>query len=165
MPPTFHLGDSPVLDRTVTEPQPGPVWTEAGTPAESALCSFGQRLAFWAGEAIAFLAPRFSGARHLSRRARPDCDTQNFQHVEEIQLLGYLDGELSRDMRHRVTRHFQVCWSCRGRLRELRNHIEAFLSERESCMPGVATETEQRIWELRQRLSKRQEAHSSDGER
>src|SRR5215470_14312292 len=41
------------------------------------------------------------------------------RHCSDEQLLAFVDGELTRWSRRRVTRHLERCWKCRGRAQEL----------------------------------------------
>lgn len=120
----------------------------------------GHRLAAWTADAFSWLTdvqlPRVWIFRGNSRiPALP-------AHIEEARLLRYLDGELPPAERDDVTRHLRGCWSCRGRLRELRDHIEAFLSEREHCMPDLSSASPERVCELRRRLTHRLEQSPAD---
>lgn len=86
-------------------------------------------------------------------RRLPAPESASFLHLDEAQLLAYLDGELSLDARQQVSDHLQSCWNCRGMLKELRAHIRAFLAERESQLPDLSSLSEPRVRELRQRLA------------
>jgi len=157
--PAFHSGSSSLLDPDSSESEHASVCAEGDVPAKPPFPTLTQRLTSWGSQALACAAAFLAGIGHSSRATAPNCyfhpDPGSFAHIEDIQLLGYLDGELSREMRHQVVHHLQACWSCRARLRDLRNHIEAFLSERENRMPRAISEAGQRVWELRQRLSSR----------
>ena len=157
--PAFPSGGSSVHDPDSSESEHGPVCAEGDVPAKPLFSSLAQRLASWGSQVLACAAAFLCGIGHSSRGTAPNCyfhpDPGSFAHIEDIQLLGYLDGELSREMRHQVVHHLQACWSCRARLRDLGNHIAAFLSERENRMPRAISEAGQPVWELRQRLSSR----------
>ena len=157
--PAFHSGRSSFLDPDSSESEQGQVCAVGNLPAKPPFPSLAQRLTSWGSQALAGAAAFLSGIGRSSRGTAPNCyfppARESFAHIEDIQLLGYLDGELSREMRHQVVHHLQACWSCRARLRNLSSHIEAFLSERENRMPRATSEAGQRVWELRQRLSSR----------
>jgi hypothetical protein len=118
------------------------------------LGALGRVLASWRSEITALSTIReisermFPAGRHAGCR---DCLT--FSHLDEAQLLAHLDGELPADVQDHVTSHLQSCWTCRSRLRALRVHIEAFLAEREIRIPDLFSASEQRICELRRRLT------------
>lgn len=47
------------------------------------------------------------------------------KHCTDEQLLGHLDGELSRWLEHSVQRHLKCCWECRRQLSELEEQIRS----------------------------------------
>ncbi len=125
-------------------------------PCGFALRSLGQVLASWRSEITSLPTIRRLSERVLRRRRHPNgSDSVVPLHLEEAQLLAFLDGELSRPGREQVSAHLQGCWSCRCSLRELRANINAFLAQREKQMPDTSAASEQRICELRQRLTQR----------
>jgi anti-sigma factor RsiW len=46
-------------------------------------------------------------------------------HCTDEQLLGHLDGELSRRLEYSVGRHLKCCWECRRRMNELEEQIRS----------------------------------------
>lgn len=49
----------------------------------------------------------------------------NARHYSDEELLAYLDGEVSFPRRARLGGHLRTCWSCRARLSEVEQRIEA----------------------------------------
>lgn len=47
------------------------------------------------------------------------------KHCTDEQLLGHLDGELSRVAESSVSRHLKRCWDCRRRLAELEEQVQS----------------------------------------
>ena len=48
-----------------------------------------------------------------------------FTHLNDEQLLAYLDGEMSMAQMRAVRNHLRICWSCRSVLAELEAQVEA----------------------------------------
>jgi len=74
------------------------------------------------------------------------------QHLDETQLLAYLDGELPKIARRHAADHLQSCWSCRSRYRELCAMVKAYVVRREIELPDSDSESDRRVRQLRQRL-------------
>lgn len=79
--------------------------------------------------------------------------TPAIQHLEETQLLAYIDGELSKSARRQVADHLQSCWSCRGQFHELCARVGSYVVKREQHLPVSSSDSGDRIAELRQRLA------------
>lgn len=47
------------------------------------------------------------------------------EHLNEEQLLAYLDGEMSLARMRSARNHLRICWNCRSLLAELEAHIES----------------------------------------
>lgn len=47
------------------------------------------------------------------------------KHIDDDQLLSYLDGELTAVRMLAVRNHLRVCWNCRSALAELEAQIES----------------------------------------
>ncbi|MGA2697283.1 MAG: hypothetical protein ABSE92_14565 [Terriglobales bacterium] len=82
-------------------------------------------------------------------------------HLNEAQLIAYLDGELGRPEREASRDHLETCWTCRGLLGEIESSIDAFLDIRTSLLPEESTFSETRVEQFRQRLAR----HASSIER
>ena len=48
-----------------------------------------------------------------------------FIHLNDDQLLAYLDGEMSMARMRAVRNHLRICWNCRSALAELETQVEA----------------------------------------
>jgi anti-sigma factor RsiW len=48
-----------------------------------------------------------------------------FTHLNDDQLLAYLDGEMSIARIRAVRNHLRICWNCRSALAELEAQVEA----------------------------------------
>src|SRR5688572_3312511 len=80
------------------------------------------------------------------------------QHLDDDQLIAYLDGELSHDELSEARTHFESCWSCRGRLTKVQSSIERFLRlRREKLTPPVLPPEGPAVEQFRRRLA----AHAS----
>jgi len=75
-------------------------------------------------------------------------------HLNEAQVIAYLDGELPRPEREAARDHLEVCWTCRGLLTEIENSIDAFLEVRTSLLPEESAFSETRVEQFRQRLAR-----------
>lgn len=48
-----------------------------------------------------------------------------FNHLNDDQLLAYLDGEMSIARMRTIRNHVRICWKCRSVLAELETQVEA----------------------------------------
>lgn len=48
----------------------------------------------------------------------------SFTHLNDDQLLAYLDGEMSIARMRAVRNHLRICWTCRSALAELEAQVE-----------------------------------------
>jgi anti-sigma factor RsiW len=48
-----------------------------------------------------------------------------FEHLNDDQLLAYLDGEMSNAQMRAIRNHLRLCWKCRSLLAELEAQVEA----------------------------------------
>ena len=48
-----------------------------------------------------------------------------FEHLNDDQLLAYLDGEMSNAQMRAIRNHLRICWKCRSVLAELEAQAEA----------------------------------------
>src|SRR5579863_1414754 len=76
------------------------------------------------------------------------------QHLNEAQLIAYLDGELTRAERESSRLHLESCWTCRSSLNEFQGSIEAFLDVRTTLLPEESVFSESRVEQFRQRLAR-----------
>lgn len=75
-------------------------------------------------------------------------------HLNETQLIAYLDGELARPEREAARDHLETCWTCRSLLSEIESSIDAFLDIRTSLLPEESAFAETRVEQFRQRLAR-----------
>jgi anti-sigma factor RsiW len=47
------------------------------------------------------------------------------EHLNDDQLLAYLDGEMSNARMRAIRNHLRICWKCRSALTELEAQVEA----------------------------------------
>src|SRR5262245_16029805 len=52
------------------------------------------------------------------------------RHLEDEELVAYLDGELADDERTATAAHLEQCWECRSRTAAIEAHIDTFLKAR-----------------------------------
>ena len=83
-------------------------------------------------------------------------------HLNETQILSYLDGELERAEREAAHKHLESCWTCRGLVNEIQGSIQAFMNARATVLPQESPFAEMRIEQFRQRLARH--ADSGAGE-
>lgn len=74
-------------------------------------------------------------------------------HLDDEQLMAYLDGELPRAARESSRAHIDSCWTCRGRLSALLGRIETFLDTQTVLQADTSSERDQRIRQFRERLA------------
>jgi anti-sigma factor RsiW len=74
------------------------------------------------------------------------------QHVTDVQLVSYQDGEMSRAEFEIVIAHVESCWTCRSRLGAVQESIDRFLEARRKLLPEPPPFSEARVEQFRQRL-------------
>jgi len=74
-------------------------------------------------------------------------------HLDDEQLMAYLDGELPRAVMESSRAHIDSCWTCRGRLSALLGRIETFLDTQTVLQADTTSERDQRIRQFRERLA------------
>lgn len=79
-------------------------------------------------------------------------------HLEDEDLIAFLDGEVSPDEADHMRRHLKSCWVCRGQLSEVQGSIECFLRARQEILmprelPPAGRQLNQFIIRLSQHLS------------
>lgn len=75
------------------------------------------------------------------------------EHVDETEMLAYLDGELSITGTEEVASHLQSCWPCRREMRVIRTRIKIFLADRDAKLPRPGSPSADRIGEFRRKLN------------
>jgi hypothetical protein len=55
-------------------------------------------------------------------------------HLEDDDLISYLDGELSPDEQGQARAHLESCWSCRSRLNLTQSSVENFVRLRQETL-------------------------------
>ena len=73
-------------------------------------------------------------------------------HLDDTEILAYLDGELLLPEMERARAHLESCWNCRARVTALQASIDTFVGVRKSLLPDVQRDSEQRVEQFRQRL-------------
>lgn len=81
-----------------------------------------------------------------------DSNGVRVHHLDQAQMLAYLDGELGPGTAEAST-HLQSCWNCRSEMHVIRMQIRTFLADREAHLPRPSCASAERIWELRRRLT------------
>lgn len=78
-------------------------------------------------------------------------------HIDDPDLIAYLDGELLRSEQEDARAHLESCWQCRSRLSRVEDNIENFLRLRQAIAPVELPPSDSAILRFRQRLA----AHST----
>src|SRR5689334_15257462 len=74
-------------------------------------------------------------------------------HLNETQMVAYLDGELPRAGMEAARTHLESCWSCRSLMGVVQNRIDNFLRARDARLPQGEAFSESRVEQFRNRLS------------
>lgn len=76
------------------------------------------------------------------------------RHLEDDDLISYLDGEQPRDEQDQTRVHIESCWHCRSRLNSVQGSIENFLRvRRESLLPKDIPPSRPAVDLFRERLA------------
>jgi hypothetical protein len=75
-------------------------------------------------------------------------------HLDDANLVAYLDGELSRSEMESARAHVETCWTCRSRLGVLLDTIHTFVQTRNALQPDAAADHNQRLRQFRERLAR-----------
>ena len=75
------------------------------------------------------------------------------RHLEDVDLISYLDGELERAEQDYARTHLEGCWNCRSHLLAVQNSIESFLRARKQVMPPEVPPADAAVGKFRRRLS------------
>src|SRR5712692_8609907 len=63
-------------------------------------------------------------------------DSAIMRHLEDDDLISYLDGELAHDEQEQGRLHLESCWSCRTRLSVTQSSVEDFMRlKQETLLP------------------------------
>jgi anti-sigma factor RsiW len=91
----------------------------------------------------------------------PDPESVVPQHIEDEDLLAYLDGELSGEAQQETSQHLERCWDCRTRLAATQSQIESFMQIRRSVSPDTVEPPEPAIARFKERLARHAAARST----
>jgi hypothetical protein len=80
------------------------------------------------------------------------------RHLEDADLISYLDGELERAEHEYVRTHLEGCWNCRSALLAVQNSIESFLRARKQIMPDEIPPSTAATAQFRRRLAQHRSA-------
>jgi len=75
------------------------------------------------------------------------------RHLEDVDLISYLDGELERAEQEFARTHLEGCWSCRSHLLAVQNSIESFLRARKQVLPSELPPSGVAMAQFRRRLT------------
>lgn len=73
-------------------------------------------------------------------------------HLNDLQLVAYQDGEMTRAELEAARNHVESCWICRSRLGAVQENIDRFLEARKNLLPEAPAFNESRVEQFRQRL-------------
>jgi len=79
------------------------------------------------------------------------------RHLDDSDLISYLDGELTRAEQEHARTHLESCWNCRSQLLAMQNRIESFLRVRKQVLPTEIPPSSPAVARFRRRLAQ----HSS----
>lgn len=75
------------------------------------------------------------------------------RHLEDAELVAYLDGELVDDAQPQARAHLESCWPCRSRLNAVQDSIGNFLRVRQSLLPEEVPPSGPAVEQFRGRLA------------
>ena len=75
------------------------------------------------------------------------------RHLDDDDLICYLDGEVTRAEQDFARTHLEGCWNCRSRLLSVQNSIESFLRLRKQVRPPEVPPSTAVMAQFRRRLS------------
>lgn len=84
-------------------------------------------------------------------------------HLDDTEIMSYLDGELSRNETEKARAHLESCWNCRTRSAALQSSIDDFVRSRQDLLPDLQAGSEQRVEQFRQRLIRHASANEQPG--
>ncbi len=74
------------------------------------------------------------------------------RHLDDAELISYLDGELTRAEQEYARTHLESCWNCRSQLLAMQNSIESFLRVRKQVLPSDIPPASHAVAQFRRRL-------------
>lgn len=80
------------------------------------------------------------------------------RHLDEVDLISYLDGELEHAEQQNARAHLEGCWNCRSELLAVQNRIENFLRVRKQILPEELPPSGPTLNQFRRRLNEHQSA-------
>jgi hypothetical protein len=75
------------------------------------------------------------------------------RHLDDADLISYLDGELTRAEQDYARTHLESCWNCRSQLLAMQNSIESFLRVRKQVLPTEIPPSSPAVAQFRRRLA------------
>lgn len=75
------------------------------------------------------------------------------RHLDDADLISFLDGELDRTEQDYARSHLEGCWNCRSQLLAIQNSIENFLRARKQIMPHEIPPSARAVAQFRRRLA------------
>lgn len=75
------------------------------------------------------------------------------RHLDDADLISYLDGELVRAEQDYARTHLESCWNCRSQLLAMQNSIESFLRVRKQVLPTEIPPSSPAVAQFRRRLA------------
>jgi hypothetical protein len=80
------------------------------------------------------------------------------RHLDDSDLISYLDGESTREEQDHARAHLESCWHCRSQLASVETSIEAFLRVRKQVLPEEIPPANVTLAQFRQRLTQHNNA-------
>src|SRR5437879_2835540 len=75
------------------------------------------------------------------------------RHLDDADLISYLDGELTCAEQDYARTHLESCWNCRSQMLAMQNSIESFLRVRKQVLPTEIPPSSQAVAQFRRRLA------------
>src|SRR6266403_1764973 len=75
------------------------------------------------------------------------------RHLDDADLISYLDGELTRGEQEYSRTHLESCWNCRSHLLAMQDSIESFLRVRKQILPTEIPPSSHAVAQFRRRLA------------
>src|SRR5882762_654525 len=75
------------------------------------------------------------------------------RHLDDADLISYLDGELTRAEQDYARTHLESCWNCRSQLLAVQKSIESFLRVRKQVLPTEIPPSSPAVAQFRRRLA------------
>src|SRR5204862_7304118 len=75
------------------------------------------------------------------------------QHLDDADLISYLDGEMLRADQEEARAHLESCWNCRSGLLAMQNNIEKFLQLRKEIASADLPPSNAAVSQFRRRLA------------